>query len=147
MTELVDDERTERGFVPERPVVWLHDLYPTGLAYRWVQKNAHMRCDEHDVEVFYRARHDDDTICGATTTRPGDPTAPKPPWWYPVDPTKPYEVGCTIIGDHRDSPHIGVPLACAEQTCDCWKNGSYHLVITRLTIGGRPAASGRDVTS
>lgn len=136
-----DAPASPRGFVPERPQVWLHDLYPTGLQYRWLQKNVRMRCDEHGVEVGYRPRRDDDVICGATTLRPGDPTAAKPPWWYPVDPSKPYEVGCTILGEHADTPHIGVPLSCAEQTCDCWKNGSYHLVITGMTIGDAGAPS------
>jgi hypothetical protein len=118
----------------ERPVVWLHDLFGP-ITYRWLQKNVLMRNDEHGIEITYRYRKPTDVICGATTTKPGDPEGRPPPWWFPVDTREPYDVGCTIVGDHRDAPHIGVPLGCALQTCDCSKNGSYHMVITAVAIG------------
>ena len=78
----------------DRP--WLHDMHGH-LRYRWLQKNVRMRNDDTGIEITYRERRPDDSICGARSIKPGDTDGPPGPWWFPVDPREDYEVGCTVV--------------------------------------------------
>lgn len=119
----------------ERPWIWqLVPGYLDSKGYRWVTKNVVMHNDDTGVTIRYRWRNaEEDVICGARTTCPGYPNnAAKD--FRGIDYSQPYEVVCNIVGDHAEMPHIGVPAACADMTCDCKSYGSYHLVIVGMTI-------------
>ena len=112
---------------------WLHELFDLTGGYRWITRNQLMRHDGTGVEISYRPRWPEDVICGAEIIKPGMPGATAP-WWYPVDPSQDHDAVCTVVGEHDEIPHIGVPADCARQTCDCYRNGSYHLVIVGFAI-------------
>lgn len=115
-------------FIPDRPArPWLHEIHGDPLLYRWLVKNRVMRNDEHGIEITYRARRDDDVVCGARTIRTGIPGFKGYSWR--ADQSIDHEVVCSVVGDHGETPHIGVPADCADMVCQCRAYGSYHLVI------------------
>lgn len=110
---------------------WLHDLFGD-LRYRWVIQNRVMRDDEHGVEITYLPRRDEHEICGARTVRPGIPGFSGYSWR--ADQSVDHEVVCTVVGDHAEAPHVGVPAECADMVCACPSFGCEHLVIVGFAI-------------
>lgn len=115
---------------------WIWEMVPGYLTegtYRWVEYNRVIHNDATGVTITYRRRHPDHVICGARTMHPGFPNAKKDYPWR-ADQSVPHEAVCTIVGDHAEVPHVGVPADCADMICRCSDYGSFHLVIVSLTI-------------
>jgi hypothetical protein len=122
------------------PIPWLHEMYDD-LMYRWVVKNRLMRNDEHGLELTYKGRTGGDVICGERTIRPGIPGAKGYSWR--MDQSVDHEVVCTIVGEHREVPHVGVPADCADMTCRCAAYGCHHLVIVGFAMKPTADVSGQ----
>lgn len=99
---------------------WIWEVVPNyhDSVYGWVVRNRVMHSDQSGVTIRYRPRTTFDVICGERTDHPD----------------RGVEVVCSIVGDHAEMPHVGVPAACADMTCSCAERGSYHLVIVGLSI-------------
>lgn len=115
-------------------IPWLHQLYDNPM-YSWVVKNQVMFDPKNGIELRYKARTPEDVICGARTMRPPIIGFTDYPWRQ--DCSIEHEVVCTILGNHGESPHVGVPAECADMKCECSKHGSFHLVIVGISLGVR----------
>lgn len=115
-------------------IPWLHELYKDSPPlYIWVVKNKIMRDNKNGIELIYKDREDSDIICGERTTHPGIPNFKGYSWR--LDQSVEHEVVCTIIGNHSETPHVGVPSDCADMKCKCKKYGCQHLVIVGIKLG------------
>lgn len=102
---------------------WIWELVPhyEKVTYHWLVKNRVMESDDLSMVIKYRDRTPADVICGERTFHARDGENEK-------------ELVCTVIGDHGEMPHIGVDAECADMTCEHWRQGRRHIVITGFSI-------------